>query len=335
MVKGSVEYTSAEASSLEVRIFGAGTRLAILERLKRYCQERLGSALERQLFHRVGSGLVIGLELASGRSVVLKLTERRRGAAFLAECEAIRMHMAARGYPAGETLIAPEAFEAGFITALSFVEAGPIVDPHEATARAAIAQAFARWIDLAASFGQPQRLGAAWFTRVPNDETWPRPHDPGLVFSEVASAREIDLIARRALARRSLLAGQKVIAHFDWRLEHLRFDTNARHATLAFDWDSLHLELEPVAVGAAAHAFSWDERGSEPVPRIDELEAFLDDYQQARGVCFTAQERDTAFASLLYSLSYSARCNHAVSPERPLSTGDFRPLLFAAADRFL
>jgi hypothetical protein len=335
MVTASSEYLTGQPSSLEVRIFGNISRLDVLERLSRYCQERFGAALKRQLFYRVGSGLVIGLTLVTGLSLVLKLTERRRGAGFLAECEAIRAHLAARGYPAGETLFAPEPFESGFITALSFVEAGPRVDPHQPKIRAAIARALANWIGLAASYEHPQHLGAAWFTSVPADKLWPRPHDPSLVFSRAASAAEIDRIAQRALEARSRLAGQKVIAHFDWRLEHLRFDSSEHIATLAFDWDSLHFELEPVAVGAAAHAFSWDERGPDPVPRVDELEAFLEDYQQARGRSFTEEERATALASLLYSLAYSARCNHTLSSERPLARGDFRRLLFEAADRFL
>jgi hypothetical protein len=83
---------------------------------------------------------------------------------------------------------------------------------------------------------------------------------------------------------------------------------------VAYDWDSLHVDLEPVVVGAAAHAFcaDWERHDVPAAPHIDELHAFVDEVEVARGARFDAAERATLAGSLVYSLAYTARCTHAL-----------------------
>jgi hypothetical protein len=91
-------------------------------------------------------------------------------------------------------------------------------------------------------------------------------------------------------------------------VEHLRY---ARGALVAIhDWDSLVVRPEAALAGAISGAFTIDwtqiERCGVPTPQ--ESEAFLRDYERARGVAFSTPERALARAALLYQTAYSARC---------------------------
>src|SRR6185312_3850873 len=85
------------------------------------------------------------------------------------------------------------------------------------------------------------------------DVLWPTPHSKLFDFSYAVDW--IDDVARAARARMQP-AGDVVIGHGDWRVEHVRFDGDAIVA--AFDWDSLCKEREPALVGMTAHAFCAD-----------------------------------------------------------------------------
>jgi hypothetical protein len=145
----------------------------------------------------------------------------------------------------------------------------------------------------------------------------------------------MDALAVRAREVRHRARGDRVVGHFDWRVEHARFE--AGRLVTTYDWDSLHAELEPVLVGAAAHAFTadWQRGGFLSVPSLDEMRAFAEDYERTRGKPFDAAERSTLAASLVYSLAYTARCNHALQPTEEGGPGDFRPLLRAHGETLL
>ena len=91
------------------------------------------------------------------------------------------------------------------------------------------------------------------------------------------------------------------------------------------------------SAGANAHAFTadWARDDIVRVPRVAEMAAFVDDYETARGTSFTAAERRTIAASCVYSVAYTARCNHAIDPRAEAWNGDFRPLLRAEAEALL
>jgi hypothetical protein len=82
-------------------------------------------------------------------------------------------------------------------------------------------------------------------------------------------------------------------------------------------------------VGAAAHAFTadWQREDIVRVPSIEEMRAFVADYEAARGRAFDVAERATLSASLVYSIGYTARCNHSTNSREGELNGDFRPLL--------
>ena len=121
----------------------------------------------------------------------------------------------------------------------------------------------------------------------------------------------------------------RMVGHFDYRVEHLRFDGGRVVAT--FDWDSLHFERLPVLLGALAPHFTadWQREDVVRAPSLDEMRAFVSEFEASRGQAFSAVERRLLSASCVYSMSYTARCNHASSPREEGWNGDLRPLLRA------
>lgn len=166
---------------------------------------------------------------------------------------------------------------------------------------------------------------------MPDDRPFPRPHTPLCDFDATrAGAAWIDDLAREAKAiGRAVRAGETVVGHFDWRVEHLRFEGD--RIVTSYDWDSLHAEREPVLVGSAAHAFTadWGRDDVVRTPSREELAGFVADYEAGRGRPFDAAERRVAAAACVYALAYTSRCNHALMPADEGANGDFRPLLRA------
>jgi hypothetical protein len=157
---------------------------------------------------------------------------------------------------------------------------------------------------------------------------FPRPHSPFFDFEATSGGAEwIEAFAAEARARRASAAGPRVIGHFDYRVEHLRFAAGRVVAT--FDWDSLHHEHLPVLVGSLAPHFTADWQRDDVIraPSVDEMRAFVSDFEAARRLAFTPAERATLSAALVYAMAYTARCNHASSPREEGWNGDLRPTL--------
>lgn len=66
-------------------------------------------------------------------------------------------------------------------------------------------------------------------------------------------------------------------------------------------------------VGANASAFTanWAARRVDPFPSSGETDAFVAEYEVARGAAFMPEEVEMADAAYLYRLAYSARCEHS------------------------
>jgi len=127
-------------------------------------------------------------------------------------------------------------------------------------------------------------------------------------------ARWIDEIATAARSRRDAGPGDLVIGHHDWTVKHVRF--GGLRPLVVYDWDSLSADLEPVFVGEAAATFTYTEHlPVELWPTVEEAQAFIGDYERARGRPFTAAERGTARAAAVYTRAYSSRCVHALGAD--------------------
>lgn len=348
--------------------FGDADPVAISAKICAYADRILGAVVDGAGFYRVSVGCVAGVRLDDGRGVVIKVRRDRRSAAFFAACHRVLEHLRSEGFPCPEPLAEPIHSDGVWWTCERLLERGERRDAHDPAVRRTVAGALAEVVRLTASLGEVPGLFGAWFSslapavgsggvamgdaeiatggsicppvgaRQLEDRVWPKPHSPLFDFDATKEGAEwIDALAARARAKRHTAAGADVIGHFDWRVEHLRFEGD--RVVASYDWDSLHWERETVMVGAAAHAFTadWQREGVVQVPSLEEMRGFVDDYEDGRGRAFSREERRTIGASLVYSLAYTARCNHA-DREKPREegwNGDFRPVLREVGEGFM
>ena len=96
-----------------------------------------------------------------------------------------------------------------------------------------------------------------------------------------------------------------VIGHVDWEAHNLRWsDDGTLHAV--HDWDSLAAQPESLIAGlAAAVHTTTDQPGTEAT--TGQASAFLTAYQQARGLVFTAEETQVAWAAGLWVRAFNAK----------------------------
>lgn len=280
---------------VERAVFGSGDPALVAAALEEALAE-VGAVAEA-LFYRRGTGLVFGARLEDGRQVVAKISARARGAAFVEECLRVRESFRARGYPAPRLVAALRPFRGGFVVVDELCSEAPA--PRDA---APLAEGLATWLRLAEGHAPGPSLGRAWLVTTSLGEIWPPPfRDPS------RPSPALDALALRLLEARDGLVGKTVLSHFDWRAEHLA--PGDEGAVLLYDWDSLHVELEPVAVGAAAHAFSSDRSGVMigPAPSRAEVDAFVSAFEATRGASFSRAERWSVELSLAYALACTTR----------------------------
>jgi hypothetical protein len=271
----------------------------------------LGVAVERTELFGAGVGCVHGGRLADGRRVVVKLHAPRVSLLFLNAMQEVQRHLAADGFPCPRPLAGPTRFERGTATAESLLDRGIDADAHDPAIRRVMASALAWLVErcrplvgLDALRDHPMR--------VPAGALWPVPHEPRFDFEATSAGAEwIDRIAAEAKTILDAGAGDWVVGHADWRVEHMRFDRGVVSAV--YDWDSVHIDREPALVGAAAYAFTanWSREDLVYLPTLEEALAFVSDYEEARGARFSAAEHRVARASVVYMMAYSARCGHS------------------------
>lgn len=269
----------------------------------------LGAPIERTALFGAGVGCVHGGPLPDGRRVVVKLHAPRVSVRFLAGMQEVQRHLAAGGFPCPQPLAGPLRLERSTAVAESLLDRGNDADAHDPAIRRVMAQSLAWLVERCRPLAG---LGALrdHLMRVPAGALWPTPHDPRFDFEGTSAGAEwIDRIAEEAMAVPA--AGDWVVGHGDWRVEHLRFENCAVSAV--YDWDSVRIDREPALVGAAAYAFTanWSRTDLVYLPTLEEALAFVADYEEARGAPFTAAEHRSARASLVYMMGYSARCGHS------------------------
>lgn len=322
-----------ELRSTEEAVFGTRDPRAIESLLAEFCTNQLGSGIAHGLFYSSSVGCVAGVELGDGRRVVIKAYQGRWGVPFLAAVCRVQSHLAARGFPC------PEAVAGGDPVgrALANVEVFR-PDPGagllgSSETMAASAAGLAWQIRLCRELAEPaldQHPLAAIRGRL-----YPEPHSP--VFDFAAKAEEatwIDDLAGRAKAIRDAVWGPPTIAHTDWSARNVRIRDG--RLVLAYDWDSLALVSEPVAVGQAAATWrSLGDSGDPAAPDPEETVAYVSAYETAAGYRLTSEQRKAALAAALWVLCYTARCEHSIEVTTGRKVERARARLAADGSSFL
>ena len=267
-------------------------------------------------FVHSGVGLVVGATLRDGCAVVVKVHRWNVTHERLLAVQQVQGRLADDGLPAPRPLLPPTPLASGIATVEELRAGGP-VDGHAPRIRAAVAAGLAAFVDVAGRMEPVPAVGhgALAFT---GDGVWAEPHDVRFDFEATAAGAEwIDELAQHARRQMARFTLPDVVAHLDWRVENLGFSGN--DITAIYDWDSVGLVPEPVAVGQAAAQFSTDWRiGYETLPSLAEMRSFVHDYEMHRRAPFDAHERVLLDGANLLLCAYGARCQHSdrtLSPE--------------------
>lgn len=314
------EIRTWDSPFVELDCFGIDDAERIVGIVNEFCRIHLGSSIRGYFFYRASVGSTHGIQLEDGRDVVVKVRPPQETNPYLSHDQTtletvcrVMNWLADRGYPCPRPLLGPTPLARGIGTVEEFLEAGKRGDGFEAECRKTIASGLAELIALLRSFdGEVSCL--KHFQR--SESLYAQPHSKLFDFEKTAKGAEwIDAYAERA-RRAEVHRGKPVLAHADWRVEHLRFQGGRIVAT--YDWDSLAYCPETELVGISAHGFTadWTLEGVRRIPTAEDIRAYVADYEQARGRPFSKRDRQSLFATCVYSTAYSARCTHSLEPDK-------------------
>lgn len=269
--------------------------------LSHWCAQHLGSPAVDLLFTVQKLSFVTALRLDDGRRVVVKA---RRAEERVRTCAAVQRLLWERGFPCPQPLAGPAAYGDKVATAEVLIEGG------DALARDGAAPLFARALAMQVALAgdreiagtlEPVPLWVNWDH--PARLTWPP--DPVVELNARPGPDWLDGAGESARERlRAASALPKVIGHADWESQNLRW--RGRELHVAFDWDSLVRRPEAIVAGMAALMFPSTGPTNEAAT-VDESDAFLAAYQDARGRAFTRDELEVAWAAGLWIGAWKAK----------------------------
>lgn len=293
-------------------IFGVDTADAVEALIGAWAGKEAGAAA-RIVDLQMSAGAAAALELADRRRVFLKAWPSHRDPAGLAAQMRVQAAMAADGYPAPKVLGDLKPLGAASAVLMEFDRGGEPTDVRSPGVPRAMARGLAEFVRRAARFAlDPDLPPAAWPME---GAVWPRPHTAGFDFEAAGAGAEwIDEFAVRAQAVMRRAKGPPIPSHHDWSAKNMRM--KGQEITVLYDWDSVFLAPETVALGSAIAHFpvSW-EVDAPPIPSPGEMAAFVAEYEAERGRPFDDGELAEVAAAATYSRAYVARCEHCFDPQ--------------------
>jgi hypothetical protein len=304
---------------IERLLFGTSDASLIAATVSELCRANFGCPVSHGLFYRGSAGAVFGVALDDGRELVLKVFQPRWTAVFLSAVQAVQSHLAAGGYPCPDPILPPTEWNRAndsLITAET-VLVDPGMRPLVAAERTVAAHGLAEQIARCSSMTLPGLTNHP--LTASHESLYPEPHSP--LFDFRATASGADWIDRFAVVSKAVREepAPSAVAHMDWSSRNLRIQDGRLVAV--YDWDSVTVGSEAVAVGQAAVTWSvTSEPDGSRFPDTDDIVGFIIDYERAAGRQFTAQQWRAIGASATWLLAYTARCEHALD-----MTGTARP----------
>lgn len=324
-----------DTAHVELAIYGFDDAKAIASAIDEFCKREVGASVANTLFYQSSIGAVAGVLLADGRRVVVKAHQPDWSYSRLEEVVRLQRYIAAQTGLAPMVLVGPLPLGQGWAVVEAYTERGVSCNAHDPTIRQELAKSLYAIVELLEPFTNACILPPQPLTSLPQGALWPTPHSQLFDFDATrAGAEDIDSLAEKARAR-IVPCGRVVIGHGDWRAEHIRFEN--MQPVMAFDWDSLCKGVEPELVGFTAHAFcaDWSRTDYVQAPTLEEAQAFVADYEEARGHPFEADEKMLCGAAFAYSVAYTARCTHALGLNERQQPGTFQHLVASYGDRLM
>jgi Phosphotransferase enzyme family len=268
-----------------------------------WCELHLGSPVAGELFRSGHLARVIGVRLADGRQAVVRV---RPPEPRMAACAEVQRRLFESGYPCPRPLAGPARFGEYEATAESYVPGGATL-PDSGRRAEPFAAALAQLVALAPAPEEvpslaPAPAWAAW--NHGEDGLWPWPDDQDTDLNQVAGPDWIDAAAQAARRRLRHAHHQAVIGHGDWFTENLRWHGN--QLLVAYDWDSVIADSEPVIAGLAAAVYLYP-----ALATVTETGDFLAAYAAARGRPFSPGELECCWAAGVWTRAFDAKKEYA------------------------
>jgi hypothetical protein len=297
----------AALTATESALYGAVSPQELYSFLDAWSADRLGCAIAAVRFRAGRIDVVWGVELADGRTAVIK-THRPPAdvAAIRATSDAQRVLVGA-GFPCPTPLAGPDDIEGHVLTAETLMP-GSTPEARDPAHRLLLAEGLARHIEI---LRDEARLvgragpGPSWCRYQAGP--WPVPHDTIVDFRSTPAGFEwLDGFGRRA-ADQILLhrdPGNIVVGHADWYAGN----TAASHGALTgtFDWE-LVADAEAVIAGFAAACFAAHATGPQELSTPGEVASFMRDYDSVRAEPFSDREQIAAAGAAAWILAFNAR----------------------------
>jgi len=289
-----------ETPFVERDVFGCVEPERIAGMIDAFVRAELGASVAGYLFQTASVSSVHGIVLDDGREIVIKAKppagtnpDLPFDRASLEAIFAAQRHLHAAGFPCPQPLHGPVPLGHGLATVETYLAPG---DP---ASRAVMARGLVEHMRLLEAMHAPALRHFA----LPRDRLFPQPHSK--LFHPTDEPWVCEL-ATRARAIAEAEPSPLHLGHCDWRVEHVKVRGEAIVAT--YDWDSLAVLPETRIVGTDAHGHmaDWSQDVVRQTPTYDEIVAFIDEYEHARGRAFTAGERRATRAWAAYCIAYGA-----------------------------
>jgi hypothetical protein len=271
--------------------------------LSEWCLRRLGSEPDQVLFEAGHLSQVIGLRLATGREVVVKV---RAWQDRLVGCGQVQQSLRLGEFPAPQLLVPPERLGRLGVSAEELVHGGELLAPKPDSA-ARFAGALAQLVRAAPEVSAVTTLAPspAWvgWDDV-REELWPHPDDREGDLNAHTGDQWLDDIGSAARKQLRALAQPAVIGHGDWYSANLRWRNRRLH--VVHDWDSVIAQPEAAIAGQAAAIWPGTGLPGE-VATVQQSEQFLAVYEHAAGQSWTDHERRAAWAAGLWTRAFDAK----------------------------
>jgi hypothetical protein len=290
-------------------VFGTDNSEAVDELILAWTAEQgLGGACVSSIELSIGAAVIV--TLSDGSKIFVKVWPGTADARSLAAQMEVQTAMAARDFPASAVLTKLSALGAGWAVSMEYNQAGVLTDARVPGVRGAMAVGLVHFVAEAEAYrnldGLPTRL------LPPEGSVWPEPHNALFDFKATARGAEwIDEIAHPVLPLMRSVKSRTVVGHHDWSAKNMRMNPDG--IAVIYDWDAVFLDHEAFILGSAATHFpvTWALDVPE-TPAIGEVDAFIREYEQARGAAFTTSELAEIEAGATYARAYKARCEHAI-----------------------
>ena len=293
---------------LEAEVFGTQDPSVAANTLEAIAMAATGERVAAASWYRSSVAAVAGVVLEDERDVVIRAYQRSMSRQFLEAVVRVQGQLADGSYPCpapvGDVVVVNGALGRA---EWSLSDPGPRrLDTAE---MGVSARGFADLVSRAA--GLDHRGLEHHPMQLPETDLYPTPHSPLFDFDATAGGAEwIDDIAWAA--RAAMTRGEAVISHGDWSARNVRLGPS--EVQCVYDWESLRYGSESTSVGMAAATWSALGIPHEPLaPSATEIVSYIEQYEVARGRPFPEAERRNARAAAVYTLAYTARCEHALA----------------------